>query len=41
MLHNVILLQRRFPRHSKGILIALTILSVGALVLGGSLLLLA
>lgn len=40
MLHNVILLQRRFPDHARGIVVAAVALSLGALAAGVGLLLL-
>jgi hypothetical protein len=39
MLHNILMLQRRFPRYSIGIVVALLALSLGALALGIAILL--
>lgn len=41
MLHNVIMLQRRFPEHATKIVVTLSLLSLSALGIGIGLLLLA
>ncbi|HWM90939.1 MAG TPA: hypothetical protein VN493_09245 [Thermoanaerobaculia bacterium] len=40
MLHNVLMLQRRFPAHSGRIVVTLSLLSLSALALGIGMLLL-
>jgi hypothetical protein len=41
MLHNVIMLQRRFPEHARSIAVTLGLISAGALAIGIGMLFLA